>query len=534
MKKLALTITAWLLATSTAVAQVVTGGVPNTFVNGTIIDATQVNADYAYIISQVNANAAKNGVNNDLTALTALATPLTPVQSGSSIYYAGTATGTANAIVVATAIPANFTLAVGKTIRFIGGAAANTAAATLAVNGLLATNITRQTSIGPVSLTGGEIQPGQLVECYYDGVQFQFLNSPSTPMGGYGALANLAASATPDLGTIASHNINLTGGPFTITSFGSSASVIAPMYLVRFNAANPMTNSASLNLLGTPVTRTTAIGDQGVYFYNGAGVWYELAYFPAKPHYAPTTANALVIKNNAVTPTTKIDITASEIILDNSAGVQQYVDSYYGGGTCTIDLSLTGSGGLDTGVLAANTWYYIYATGDGGINTNCIASASATAPTLPAGTPFKMRIGAIRTLTAAATLWLFQQRGNTTDILDGSGVNHYAVSGILGTCGGVSPSVLAATATVYGSLAPTTASKVITQPESAGGGLTCVDNQATNRVYQHCVFSGGAATYQNTAQFTLPNTGVATLFACGAAATSFVSILGWVDTVNAN
>lgn len=46
---------------------------PYTFVNGTTIDATQVNADLQAIISCVNSNAAHNGSNSDITNLTAIA-----------------------------------------------------------------------------------------------------------------------------------------------------------------------------------------------------------------------------------------------------------------------------------------------------------------------------------------------------------------------------------------------------------------------------------------------------------------------------
>lgn len=75
-----------------AVAQIVSG-LPFTLTNGTVADATQVMADFNQIVNNVNANAAKNGVNNDITALTALTTPLTVTQGGT-----GLATLTSNGI----------------------------------------------------------------------------------------------------------------------------------------------------------------------------------------------------------------------------------------------------------------------------------------------------------------------------------------------------------------------------------------------------------------------------------------------------
>ena len=48
--------------------------VPYTFSNGAVADATQVNADFTTILSCINANVAKSGINSDITSLTALTT----------------------------------------------------------------------------------------------------------------------------------------------------------------------------------------------------------------------------------------------------------------------------------------------------------------------------------------------------------------------------------------------------------------------------------------------------------------------------
>ena len=51
---------------------IVTLPLPITLINGTTADAGQVMTDLNAIASNVNANAAKNGVNSDITSLTAL------------------------------------------------------------------------------------------------------------------------------------------------------------------------------------------------------------------------------------------------------------------------------------------------------------------------------------------------------------------------------------------------------------------------------------------------------------------------------
>jgi hypothetical protein len=532
MKKLVTASIAWLLATSIATAQVITGGVPNTFVNGTIIDATQVNADYTYIISQVNANAAKNGVNNDIIALSALTTPLTTLQGGSNIYYAGSSTGTANAQVVASATPANFTMIAGKTIRFIAGFT-NTGVTTLSVNGGLATAVVRQTPAGILPLIGGEIVTGALIEAYYDGTQFQLITNVSEN-GGFGALTALGASATPDLGLVPGHNINLTGGPFTITSFGTSANAAYPLYLVRYNAANILTQSASLNLLGG-VSRLTAASDVGLYLYN-AGNWYEQAYFPATIKYSATGANALTIKNNAVTPATQVDIAAAEVTMDATGGGNYYTDSF---GTCTVILSINGAGGLDIGVIAANTWYYFYAISTG-IATSCIASTSPTAPTMPAGYTYKVRVGANRTSSATATLWPIYQQGQKAQysgLPAPLGDMTIASIGTYGTCTSTAQT-LVASPTVWGVFVPPTAKTVAVTIIAQASSVTCVapipmTTGANSIGVNMCVLGSAGTTIATTTE--LNYMGANTIGFCNTAlAAVSLEAAGWTDRVNAN
>jgi hypothetical protein len=58
---------------------------PNILTNGTEADATQVMADFAAIISQINTNAAENGANSSITSLLGLTTPLSTAQGGTGL-----------------------------------------------------------------------------------------------------------------------------------------------------------------------------------------------------------------------------------------------------------------------------------------------------------------------------------------------------------------------------------------------------------------------------------------------------------------
>lgn len=60
----------------------IVGALPFTLQNGTTADATQVMADFDSIKTDVNARAAANGANNDITSLAGLTTPLSVAQGG--------------------------------------------------------------------------------------------------------------------------------------------------------------------------------------------------------------------------------------------------------------------------------------------------------------------------------------------------------------------------------------------------------------------------------------------------------------------
>lgn len=260
-----------------AAAQIV-GTLPFQLQNGTTADATQVMADFNKILNDVNINGAKNGVNTDITALNALVTPLTPAQGGSTIYFASTSGGSANAQTVATPVPVGFTLSVGKRITFLAGFT-NTGAMTLNVNATGATAVLRQTPAGPVALLGGEVVANNYVEAVFDGTQFQ-LYTDASQQGGFGALTTLASATTTDLGTIAGHNVSISGTT-TITSFGSSALVGLPNYKIRFVGALTLTYNATSLILPGAASITTAANDNAEVQYLGSGNWIVTSYTKA-------------------------------------------------------------------------------------------------------------------------------------------------------------------------------------------------------------------------------------------------------------
>ncbi len=117
------------------------------------------------------------------------------------------------------------------------------------------------------------------------------------------------------------------------------------------------------------------------------------------------SARNLVVTNSGHTAT----ITADEIILENATG--QYMVSK--AVNQAINYGASGAGGLDTGTIAASTWYYHWLVYNPITATlAALGSLSSTAPTLPSGYTFKARVGAEQT-NASANLCPSIQVGRT-------------------------------------------------------------------------------------------------------------------------
>lgn len=101
----------------------------------------------------------------------------------------------------------------------------------------------------------------------------------SNSNSGFGAATDIASAGLVDLGTIVTHFANITGNQ-TITSFGASASVASPLYLIKFAGVLTITQSSSLlTPLGTNIT--TAAQDHAWLEYLGSGSWRIFEYIPS-------------------------------------------------------------------------------------------------------------------------------------------------------------------------------------------------------------------------------------------------------------
>ena len=94
---------------------------------------------------------------------------------------------------------------------------------------------------------------------------------------------------------------------------------------------------------------------------------------------------------------------------DSTLSFQMYTDGL------TINNATTGLNGVDTGTIAATTWYYVYIVGDSrGVNgTGGVMSLSSVSPAMPAGFNTFRRLGAIYS-NASSQFDIFTVVGNST------------------------------------------------------------------------------------------------------------------------
>lgn len=317
---------------------------PFTLINGTIADATQVMANYNALVTCLG-NAAAAGVNSDITVLSGLTTPLSPAEGGASVFFGGTSGGSANAQTVSVT-PNGFALTTNFQAIFIAGFT-NTGPMTLNVSGTGVKNVFHNTALGSEAFIGGEITAGQVVHVSYDGTQYQIVNSPQNG-GGFGTLTALASAATTDLGTIASHHVNVTGSA-TITSFGSTASTNFPMYIARFAAGATITSNANITIPGS-ANIVTADADVALLRYTGGGNWRILFY--QKFNGQALTPSVLDVQNftGNGTWTRATGVGVVNVFICGSGG------GGGGGGRVAAATAVTGGGGGGGGYCAHVTY----------------------------------------------------------------------------------------------------------------------------------------------------------------------------------
>jgi len=148
-----------------------------------------------------------------------------------------------------------------------------------------------------------------------------------------------------------------------------------------------------------------AVGDVATVTWNSVyASWQIVGVTGSKPPALIGACRNLLAFNNVSTPDSKLDITADEVVVKGvSSGLPVLLETV----SVTIDLTASGANGLDTGAEASSTWYYVWLIWNGS-TTAGLLSASATAPTMPAGYTHRALMGAVRN-NAGSNLVRFKQ-----------------------------------------------------------------------------------------------------------------------------
>lgn len=163
---------------------------------------------------------------------------------------------------------------------------------------------------------------------------------------------------------------------------------------------NRVTNTLDVNLGGSRMTVSAAAGPERTSDASTANGLVR------KSQAEAIAAAAIEAAGRPSVPigVTKLHITTTgrDAAVNINAGSASLVDpagnvnTHMGIYNEVINFNTTGANALDSGTKAANTWYSIWLISDG-VQVAALASTSSTAPTMPSGYTFKLRVGWVRT-----------------------------------------------------------------------------------------------------------------------------------------
>lgn len=245
---------------------------------------------------------------------------------------------------------------------------------------------------------------------------------------------------------------------------------------------------------------------------------------------------ASALKASASGTNATVNVSADAICVKDSAGRQKVL----GPVALAINSAAVGVNGLDTGALAASTWYSVWVIWNSN-TTAGLLSLSTTAPTLPAGYTHKARVGWIRTDATANKFPLgFIQAGRRVQyrVAAGSNVPSLPVmaSGVqgnpthppafvaVGTAAVVPPTAGLVSLSLFGYIANTS---VIAAPNASHYGVTSTAGLASP-LHISQGSPTGATHAAVTGDMTLESSNI---YYASSAPAAGVACLGWEDNL---
>lgn len=193
-------------------------------------------------------------------------------------------------------------------------------------------------------------------------IAWVFLNSTgnvaSIPFG-VTTEQSIASATTTNIGSTGSNVVKITGTT-TITGLGSSATIVTPIYFIKFAAALTLTHDAAALILPGSANITTAANDCAIFEYLGSGNWLCMNYKKADG----TAVVGSLPSNNTVTNaflaqaaayTVKSNITsATANVADNGISTLGYSLKPHGRLSLTTAVAV-----MTAGATAQTTVYYV-------------------------------------------------------------------------------------------------------------------------------------------------------------------------------
>lgn len=220
---------------------------------------------------------------------------------------------------------------------------------------------------------------------------------------------------TPTIGsfTNATHNHEAAAGGGTL---GIIAATTGTLTVARGGTSLATTPTNGQLLIGNGTNYTLAtlamLTGGGTAVTNGSGSITLSRVFTDE-------LTGLALSNNGVDATNDIDIAVGGAASNDAVVANRRFMSLTSAITKQLDVAWavgTNAGGLDTGVIANNTYHvFLIMRSDTGV-VDALFSLSATAPTMPTGYDFARRIGSI--VRSGATILAFVQDGDLVQLKD--------------------------------------------------------------------------------------------------------------------
>lgn len=225
------------------------------------------------------------------------------------------------------------------------------------------------------------------------------------------------------------------------------------------------------------------------------------------------------LKASANGSSAQILISTDEILLESAAGTYLTVRNL----SASMSVAASGPSGLDTGSLAASTWYSTWVISNGS-TVATLLSLSATSPTLPSGYTHKARIGWVRTDSTANKFPLpFVQHGRTIAYNPVAGSNLVAYPTM-------SSGVVAfPTPVAWATFAPPTAARLSIQTLHAQGGIVWLSPSPNTNFYYTSAPSGVTTTAVS--QISVVGASLYWGSNSGSTGTPSISMYGWEDNL---